>query len=198
MDVRCLDKAVGVGTCMSLIPQHPPTELTERVAGHLQLIGHPTSSSPLLREAEVAQLELVAPHRAFVLHANSVFNQSLADAVFAGWRYLVTEGDRVLMTAETVRGAAVPPSLNAGPFVASMASAIDTLEGLPAVKAGDFELRVLTVPALYAVAAWLVGSDAFLVPLAPAPPYLSAGRSYTEREFVQALRDPAQQALARD
>jgi hypothetical protein len=53
------------------------------------------------------------------------------------------------------------------------------------------------VPALYVVAAWLDGGDRrLLVPLAPAPSFLEAGRVCSEQEFVRVLREPAQRVLS--
>jgi hypothetical protein len=52
------------------------------------------------------------------------------------------------------------------------------------------------VPALHVAAAWLVGAQPLVTPLAPAPSFLDAGRSYTEEEFAAALQEPAQRALA--
>jgi hypothetical protein len=80
--------------------------------------------------------------------------------------------------------------------VTSTAAVIDELERLPEVTADDFELRLLKVPALHVVAAWLAGDQRLAVPLAPAPGFLESGRPYSEPDFAEALRGPAQRVLA--
>ena len=106
------------------------------------------------------------------------------------------DAERVLASVELAGDAGESPLLNGGPYVAATATAIDELERLPEVAAGDYELRLLKVPALHVAAAWLVGGHRLVVPLAPAPSFLEAGHRYTEEEFVAALREPAQRALA--
>jgi hypothetical protein len=99
-------------------------------------------------------------------------------------------------SAETADDAGADPSLNGGPYVASTAAAIDEVERLPEVAAGKFELRLLKVPGLYVVAAWLVGDQHLLVPLEPVPSFLAAGRPYSEADFLHALEEPAARVLA--
>jgi hypothetical protein len=119
----------------------------------------------------------------------------LEDAKPAGWRFLVADRDRVVASAELADDSGNAPSINSGPYVSATATAIDDLERLPEIADGDFELRILKVPGLYVVAAWLVGGRRVVVPLAPAPSFLEAGRSYSEEEFMKALAEPARKVL---
>jgi hypothetical protein len=80
--------------------------------------------------------------------------------------------------------------------VASTAASIDDAERLPEVADRDFEFRILKVPGLYVVAAWLAGDRDLLVPLEPAPSFLQAGRRYSDGDFLRALEHPAEQILA--
>ena len=61
------------------------------------------------------------------------------------------------------------------------------------MTAGNYEVRMLRVPALYVVALWLKdldGDDDLIVPLVPAPAFLEAGRAYREAEFLDTLEAP--------
>ena len=86
---------------------------------------------------------------------------------------------------------------NEGSFVQSAAAALAELEAWPQVKSGKFALGLLRVPALHVLALWLRDEDHkdggdLLVPLAPAPAPLVAGRQIGAKDFQTAL-----QALAR-
>jgi hypothetical protein len=141
-------------------------------------------------------LALVAPHRMFTLRLDRVFTGDLdAVAEASGWRFLVTDEERVLASAETTEDNGEAVALNVGPYVSSTSEAIDELEQLPDVARGDFELRILKVPALYVVAAWLAGGTQILVPLAPAPSFLEPGKPYSEGDFLAALEEPARRIL---
>ncbi|GAA4364001.1 hypothetical protein GCM10023185_33130 [Hymenobacter saemangeumensis] len=62
------------------------------------------------------------------------------------------------------------------------------------------ELRLLRVPALQVVAAWLHWDGStpadWLLPTEPTPPCLTAQRLYDGNSFLEVLRHPAQQQLA--
>ncbi|MEP7309189.1 MAG: hypothetical protein ABJA98_27105 [Acidobacteriota bacterium] len=81
---------------------------------------------------------------------------------------------------------------NEGPFVASTAKAIEAAERLPEVEAGNYELAVLRVPALYVIALWLKGAgakppDDIFILLEPAPTGLTGGERLDVRDFNAAL-----------
>jgi hypothetical protein len=141
-------------------------------------------------------LALVAPHRMYTLPLDAVAEKGLGAATPAGWRFLVMDKDRVVASAELAGDSGENPLLNGGPYVGSTAAAIDDMERLPELAEAEFELRILKVPALYVVAAWLVGEGQLLVPLEPAPSFLEPGKPYSEGDFVAALAGPAQAILA--
>jgi len=72
------------------------------------------------------------------------------------------------------------------------AKAIEAAEHLPEVEAGNYELAVLRVPALYVIALWLKGTgakppDDIFIPLEPAPTGLTGGERVSARDFNAAL-----------
>jgi hypothetical protein len=151
---------------------------------------------PALRDAAAEDLALVAPHRTFVLPLEAVAAKGLAEAQPSGWRFLVAVKDRIVASAELCDDSGSAPIINAGPYVGSTAAAIDQLAALPALARDDFELRLLTVPALYVVAAWLAGRSHILTPLSPAPSFLEADRHYSDQELMASLRGPAERILS--
>jgi hypothetical protein len=182
---------------MPLRPLEPPEAVRTAAAAQVHQLATPRGIFPALRDVVRENLALVAPHRMYTLGADAIVSDGLSAAVPAGWRFLVADGDRVVASAELAGDAGEAPSLNGGPYVASTATAIDELERLPLLVQGDYEFRMLKVPALYVVAAWLVGDNDALVPLAPAPSFLAAGRPYSEAEFIGALQGPAQEVVSR-
>jgi hypothetical protein len=173
----------------------PPDVVRNAAAAHVHQLATPRGVFPALRDVVLEDLALVAPHRVFALGARDVLDGGLQRAVDAGWRYLVADRGRIVASEELGGERGETASLNSGPFVESTANAIDELERLPEVEQAEFELRLLKVPALYVVAAWLVGERSLLRPLAPLPSFLEAGRTYSEAEFVTALQAPAQRVL---
>ena len=181
---------------MPLRVMQPPDAVQQAAADHVHQLASPRGVFPALRDVVREELVLTAPHRIYTAGLDALLNRSLDGAVFTGWRYLVADRDRIVASAELVGDTGESPLLNGGPYVASTATAIDELEQLPEVTTSDFELRLLKVPALHVVAAWLVGDQQLVIPLAPAPSFLEPGRPYPESDFAEAIRGPAQQILA--
>lgn len=174
----------------------PPDTVRQAAAAYVHQLATPRGVFPALRDVVREELALAAPHRMYTLGLDALLERGLEGAVFTGWRFLVLDRDRVVASAELAGDAGESPLMNGGPYVTSTADAIDDLERLPELTASDFELRLLKVPGLHVVAAWLAGDQRLAVPLAPAPAFLEAGRPYAEPDFAAALRGPAEQVLA--
>ncbi|MFE5770345.1 hypothetical protein ACFQ7O_18495 [Streptomyces sp. NPDC056485] len=159
-----------------------------------------------LMALQADNLELSVPHAMHtVLLDDLVARRPLGDSAVTGWRYLASRGSRVLASSELSAGtdgqSIALEQVNMGPYVESTAQALEDLAENHEIRAGDYELRILKIPALCAVALWLspVGSERSLfVPLAPAPDYLEAGRIYLENEMLDALEGPARLRLEFD
>ena len=181
---------------MPLKVVEPPDAVRAAAAAHVHQLATPRGIFPALREVVREQLALVAPHRVYTLGLDAVLGKGLEAAASSGWRYLVADRDRIVASTELAGESGEAPMLNGGPYVAATASAIDELERIPGVANGDWEMRLLKVPALYIVAAWLIGERQLVVPLAPVPSYLEAGRAYGAEEFMKAIAEPARSVLA--
>jgi hypothetical protein len=181
---------------MPLKPVEPPAAVRSAAAAHVHQLATPHGIFPALRDVVRQELALVAPHRVYTLGLDAVLEKGLEGAASAGWRYQVTDRDQIVASAVLAGDAGESPLLNSGPFVSSTVTAIDDLESRPEIAQGEFELRLLKVPGLYVVAAWLVGERRLIAPLAPTPSFLEAGRLYTEEDFVAALQEPARRVLA--
>ena len=132
-------------------------------------------------------LRLAPVHQVFTATLTDVVeDRVLAAAQETSWR------DVTGTTAAEVAprdGRYVLTSENQGPFVAATADALERAKQLD----GDYELRVLSIPALYVVALWLhADSTDVLIPLAPAPNGLTANEPYDEASFTAALRPLAE------
>jgi hypothetical protein len=182
---------------MPLRPSEPPDAIRRAAAAQVHQLTTPHGVFPALREVIREHLELVAPHRMYTLPLNAIIENGFRAAQPAGWRFLIVDEERVVASAEIAENGEAP-SVNSGAYVNSTAAAIDELERMPAVAEGVFELRILKVPALYVVAAWLVDESRIVVPLAPAPSYLEPNKTYSEEEFLAALREPAERVSGLD
>src|SRR5215468_6718442 len=139
------------------------------------------------------KLQATAPHTVYELGLGDVAaGAGLDKARPIAQRYLLVQANRPVAAAEIAVARDAPASrfaqLNDGPFVAGTQTAIAEAEQLPAVQRGDYELRLLRIPALYVVALWLASTDPsagdLVIPIAPTPPELVAGQSYSGAELV--------------
>jgi hypothetical protein len=113
-----------------------------------------------------------------------------------GWRFLIRCDDRVVAAAESTLTAdgATFSHFSEGPYLASTERALVQAEALPA----DYEPRLLSIHGLYMLALWLhtpaavtsEGGDTrpapadVLIPLAPAPPGITAHRPYRAADLL--------------
>jgi hypothetical protein len=170
-------------------PVTPPADIVDRAVRHI----HALVLAPdfhLLGDVPQEEVKLAAPHRVYVLPFDAIRDGQLSRTHFAGWRFLIVTGDNVLASADVLDDAEHSVVVSVGPLARATASVIDRAESLPEVKAGDVELRILRVNALYLTAAWLAGDQQLFIPLEPAPPFVQAGRVYTEDSFFEALNQP--------
>jgi hypothetical protein len=178
------------------------TGLTEVI--HTAAMKTPGGAALAMTPAE--QINLASGHPVYNLGLDALAaRRPLAEASQTAWRYLVDTGGAAVVSTEVSVDAAGQPiafaQVNEGPFVAATARALDQVEQRTEVATGNYEIRLLKVPALYVVALWLKdleGDRDLVIPLDPAPPYLEPGRAYTEAEFLEILGEPARQRLQFD
>jgi hypothetical protein len=160
-----------------------------------------TRTSPLsARAVDFSSLQVSQPHAVYDLRPGDVVGGSgLASATLTGFRYLVAGGGTTIAAAEvqvdTAGAARLLANINYGPYVAATAQALTEVVALPAVGATSYEVRLLRSAPLYLIALWLKpdsGTGDIIYPLAPAPPGLQAGQSYTVADFISAILPLAQ------
>jgi hypothetical protein len=163
------------------------------------LAQRPGFEDRLLAAAAPSQLAVAAPHDVYVLGLQALADgHGLERAEWVSRRVLVLDGDRPIAAAELDdpdgQGGLTTTE---GRFAAATAGAVEQAEAWP----GEYELRLLRIPALYLMALWLKdrdGSDDLLVPLEPAPAGLEAGRRHRPDELLERLRDQARSRLEFD
>lgn len=150
--------------------------------------------SAMLGGGTPERLSVSRPHRIYTVDAAGVRSgRLLENARFSGWRYLVLDGTTAVAAAELAAGAGGEEPhfvrVNRGPFVAASKEALLDSAKLPEVLETDWEPRLLQVPPIHFWALWLHADSAdMMIPLAPAPPGIEAGRRYSEGELVPLLQ----------
>lgn len=144
-------------------------------------------------------METAAPHPVYVAGLEDLAQGRLLETAREnGWRYLLIRGDQAVATATVGTGeggAGMEFShVTQGPFVEATVEGLRRAEALDEVASGDYELRLLDVPAMYLRALWLHGENGegeMLIPLPPAPDGIEPYRAYSEPELVAALHPAA-------
>jgi hypothetical protein len=192
---------------MPVIFTEPPRQVKEITERHLQDMAQQKhfTIAPLAA-AEPTKIQLASGHAVYNIGLQDLLsNRPLTAAPLTAWRFIVDAGAPDSAAAEAVQdpeqGIPTFASVNAGPFVAGTIAALKSLATDPAFTKGDWEGRMIRIPALYIMAIWAhekkTGADLIRV-TAPVPPYLDATKTYTWQEFKAALQEPAKQKLTND
>ncbi|MGK2879786.1 MAG: hypothetical protein ACSLE6_02975 [Mycobacterium sp.] len=190
---------------MAITYSSPPEEARQLARQGVESVANHTEAAEvtMLTTVQANEAELSAPH---VIHHvtldDLVARRPLGGSAVIGWRYLVLDGSEAFASSEVSAGdderQPALAQVNQGPDVQSTAATLAKLSDTDVVRADDYQVRVLKIPALGAHVLWLsqIGGDQDLfIPLAPAPEYLLAGRMYREEELLDALEGPAQDQL---
>jgi hypothetical protein len=185
----------------------PPPQVAELTQRQLQdMAQHKHFTIAPLAAAEPSKIELASGHAVYNIGLRDLLtDKPITAAPFTAWRFIVNAGTPDSAAAETLQdpeqGIPTFASVNSGPFVTGTIAALKTLATDPAFTKGDWEGRMIRIPALYIMAIWAhekkTGAD-LIRPTAPVPPYLDAAKTYTWPEFKAALQEPAKQKLAND
>ncbi len=163
------------------LPTAPP-EVIEALRGHVF--------------SHFGPLGLSSPIPVYSTGARDIIGEQLLGAArLTAWRTIVSGDDEAAGMAEA--GADMNLSqVQKAPFVAGMVEAVQQAEQRFASDNRNYELRLLRIPAVYAVALWLHADDAdVFVPVDPVPQALRANASYGAVAFTAALRPLAIEAL---
>lgn len=184
---------------MSLtIPAAPREAVTALTAALPELATSPavSASSPLAAAAVTrfmtAGTAISLP--VFVLGLSDVRKGVMA-ARQVGWRHLLPTGDPAgpVLADTAIRDSNqhVFAGVTESRFASDLENRLTLFREDPKVSGGSYDATVLQVPAMNVMAIWLQDTahhDDLIVPLAPAPPSLTAGRQYSTSEFLDALR----------
>jgi hypothetical protein len=184
---------------VTLRPADLSDSALERIReGVARLAERPEYRNRALGGARPEALDIAAPHDVYTLGLDALAEGKGLDAAEpVARRVLIMRSDVPVATAE-LDDRSAGMSATEGPFTEATAGTISEVESWPAVAEGDYELRVLRLPALYFMALWLKdesGSNDLIVPLAPAPAGIEPGRGYDEGELLGELRERAQSRL---
>ncbi|MEU1404384.1 hypothetical protein ABZ471_18780 [Streptomyces sp. NPDC005728] len=180
------------------MPLHVPPAPAPALRSVLTALGSPTA----VREAKTPSLRAAqgpaTPELPLPVHVlDRITAQGLSATRLAGWRFLIRCGDRAVAAADTMLtpdGWAFSHFFE-GPYVVSTERAVQQAEALQQ----PYQPRLLSVPGLYMLTLWLhgeVAADAaeghpaatdLLIPLAPAPPGISAHRAHRVSELLPVL-----------
>lgn len=152
---------------MPLVFKTEPSEIKEVVKARVgemttkRAFRTPTLAKAMLEEAPITPVPT---------QAIPVYNLGLKDLAEKGdlssasqksWRYLLKQEERIVASADAIIGPdkkALFSHINEGPLVDGIAAALQTANENEEIKKGQFEARILTVPALYFAALWLIDS----------------------------------------
>ncbi|MEV0444137.1 hypothetical protein AB0I84_14220 [Streptomyces spectabilis] len=184
------------------MPLHVPPAPAPALRSVLAALSSPTA----VREARTPSLRAaqgpVSPDVPLPVHELDHAATEPAPATGAatkliGWRFLIRCGERAVAAAETMLtpdGWAFSHFCE-GPYIASAERALRHAEAMPQ----PYQPRLLSVPELYMLTLWLHGdrgTDAasgplaptdILVPLAPAPPGITAHRPHRAADLLPVL-----------
>jgi hypothetical protein len=188
---------------MTLRVPEPTPETVESVRSQLsELAGRAQFRHRALARANPVTVALTAPHDVYFLGLDELADGVSIDAARpVAQRFLVMDADTAVASAEVTGPDGAGFQANEGPFVAATAAAIIRAEAEPELADGDYELRLLRIPALYFVALWLHDEDGrgdVVVPLDPAPAPFEPGRSYSPDEVLAELANQARRRIRFD
>jgi hypothetical protein len=178
-----------------LVPPAPAPALLSVLAALSSPTAVLEARTPALRTAE-GPLDAEHPLPVHVFEPASVPG-GLPQARLVGWRFHIRAGARVAAAGETV---ATPDGwvfsrFSEGPYLVSTERALRQADGLPAT----YQPHLLSVPGRYMLALWLHAdprADAataqpdpadLIIPLAPAPPGITAHRVHRMVELAPLL-----------
>lgn len=159
-------------------------------------------SRALARAPRPAKVNMVTTLPVYNLGLSDVTaKRGLSSAVQTGWRSLLGTDAEVYAASDVHTNATSSPvfaQINTGPFVKGLDQALKSAHSDAHFGIAKYEVRVLSIPALYVTALWLVDNSgkAMIVPVDPCPAYLKANTPITEQDFISAISTVAQQAEA--
>jgi hypothetical protein len=154
----------------------------------------------------VAHPEQAWPHPVYVAGLRDMASaQGLRRAEPTGWRYLARSGSDRNYAIEVQHDEDGDrhqlSEVDKGPYIDGMYKVLADQSLARKLGAVLYRPALLRINAMRVFAVWLQTRDQtkdILIPIPPAPPFLSPWQPYSVREFQDALRDEAKEQLATD
>jgi hypothetical protein len=193
---------------MPLVFKSEPPEVTQVVKTRLDTMSA-KKAHRTPRLAEIMLRKAAAPP--VPTQPLPVYNMDLADlaenrdqtaATLKSWRFLVKHDDEVVATADALVVPNQKPvfsHINEGPLVSGVVSAIQAANAQDQVIKGQYEARLLIVPALYIAVLWLVdltGGKDLAIAIEPTPPAFAPNKLVTAEDLIAKLQKMARDAIA--
>lgn len=185
---------------MALTVPEPPAASRQSLQAGLQRISA-TDRGAAFAMAGGAPPNVSVPQQLFVMGLDDLAHGGSLDAARGtGWRYLLTKppamGGTAVAAAEVhqVGNEHHFAQLQQGYVSEETRQAINMAQALPQVAGGNYELRALRIPALMIDAVWLkdkTGDNDLVLPVHSNVPTLTDGQAYSEKDFLDRLRDAA-------
>lgn len=188
---------------MPLIFKPEPQEVKQVVESHLgKMISKQAFSTPHLSKMKEEDVGAIIPTQTVpVYHLglnDLVENRAIAAAAtLRSWRYLIEHSGEVVASADAVidaEGKPVFSHVNEGPLVNGITSAIHTADSQEMLQRGEYEVRLLMVPALYVAALWFVdttGAQDLAMPIEPTFEPLRANELIMIEQLTSTLQELA-------
>jgi len=188
----------------TLIQPHP--RVAEAISHTLQeMATQKRFSIQSLAEAQPHQIDVTSAHPVYNIGLDDVLNRKrISQLPQTAWRFIVRAATTETAAVETPLApddGQVIAAVNSGPFVTGTIAALQGAAQHPSFAKGDWEGRMIRVPALFIMGVWAhekaSGEDLIRV-IRPAPSYLTADKDYSWDDFLAAIEAPARQKLSFD
>lgn len=188
---------------MPLIFKPEPREVKQVMESHLgKMTSKQAFSTPRLAKLQFKEdaAPIIPTQAVPVYHlglTDLAENRDITVAKQTSWRYLVKHNGEVVASADAVIGAEGKPvfsHVNEGPLVNGIISAIQTANSQEILQEGEYEVRLLMVPALYVAALWLVdmtGGQDQAMPIEPTFAPLTTNKLITIEHLIATLQELA-------
>jgi hypothetical protein len=189
----------------------PPSNAYDLVAQAISRVSTADSAAAVFNTlGDPSLISAALPHKVYTLGAEEIAaGRNVDRARLNSWRFLITYGSRTIAAVELLCDALGQnlrfSSFDTGPFAQATQIAVRQAEQRTDVIAGDYELRALKAPSVYAMALWLKAtrpSQDIMIPLVPtrAPgeptaPATIGGGPQSPAEFLAGLRGDAERSI---
>jgi hypothetical protein len=167
------------------------------------MLEQPVPSKPITDAMLDGLKDEIYPQQLYTLGVKDLKAKNIGGAKLSGWRFTgkLAGRDMCVHVGHHIRSKSPAVSrLSYGPYVTKAREAMKKIVKSPEVRAHNYELRLLSIPALSVEAVWLksqTGKHDLMVPYLPAAG-LRSMRFYPLDKFLTILQPKAQERLMFD